>query len=145
MRRRLPVPVLGPLDAALQTRLTETLRRKPRPLVVANPDIVAPREGGLTLEPGLYAHDLADAIGLHSAWFGKPFPDAFAEARRRLPGLPADRIAMVGDTLHTDVLGGAAAGMGTVLITAHGLFAGRDVAPYIARSGIAPAFVATTT
>ncbi len=79
------------------------------------------------------------------AWFGKPFPDAFADVRRRLPGIPADRIAMVGDTLHTDVLGGAAAGMGTVLITAHGLFAGRDVAPYIARSGITPAFVATTT
>jgi hypothetical protein len=35
--------------------------------------------------------------------------------------------------------------MGTVLIAAHGLFAGRDVAPYIARSGIVPAVVATTT
>lgn len=132
-------------DAALQRRLTETLRRRPRPLVVANPDLVAPREGGLSLEPGLYAHDIADAVGLNPAWFGKPFPDAFADVRRRLPGIPADRIAMIGDTLHTDVLGGAAAGMGTVLITAHGLFAGRDVAPYIARSGITPAFVATTT
>ena len=73
----------------LQRRLTETLRRKPRPLVVANPDLVAPREGGLTLEPGLYAHDLADALGLHPRWFGKPFPDAFDEARNRLPGIPA--------------------------------------------------------
>jgi HAD superfamily hydrolase (TIGR01459 family) len=132
-------------DAALQRRLTETLRRRPRPLVVANPDLVAPREGGLSLEPGLYAHDIADAVGLQPAWFGKPVRDAFTDVRRRLPGCPADRIAMVGDTLHTDVLCGAAAGMGTVLITAHGLFAGRDVAPYIARSGITPAFVATTT
>ncbi len=132
-------------DAALQRRLTETLRRKPRPLVVANPDLVAPREGGLTLEPGLYAHDLADALGLHPRWYGKPFPDAFEEARNRLPGIPPHRIAMVGDTLHTDVLGGAAAGMGTVLITAHGLFAGLDTAPYIERSGIRPTVIATTT
>jgi HAD superfamily hydrolase (TIGR01459 family) len=132
-------------DAALQRRLTQTLRRRPRPLVVANPDLVAPREGGLSLEPGLYAHDIADATGLTPEWFGKPFPDAFADAHSRLSGIPANRIAMVGDTLHTDVLGGAAAGMGTVLIAAHGLFAGRDVAPYIARSGIVPAVVATTT
>ncbi len=97
------------------------------------------------MEPGLYAHAIADVADLHPRWFGKPFPDAFAEARRRLPGIPAHRIAMVGDTLHTDVLGGAAAGMGTVLITAHGLFAGLDVAPYIARSGIRPTVCATTT
>ena len=37
-------------------------------------------------------------------------------------GLPPDRLAMVGDTLHTDVLGGAAAGCRSVLVTDHGLF-----------------------
>ena len=52
---------------------------------------------------------------------------------------------MVGDTLHTDVLGGAASGMGTVLITAHGLFTGRDTAPFIAASGIIPDAIVTTT
>ena len=31
-------------------------------------------------------------------------------------GLPPERLAMVGDTLHTDVLGGRAAGMGAVLV-----------------------------
>ncbi|MFD1810358.1 HAD hydrolase-like protein [Gemmobacter lanyuensis] len=36
---------------------------------------------------------------------------------------------MVGDTLHTDILGGQAAGHGTILVTDHGLFKGRDVAP----------------
>jgi HAD superfamily hydrolase (TIGR01459 family) len=132
-------------DAALQARLTETLRRRPRPLVVANPDLVAPREGGLTAEPGLYAHDIADALRVHPIWYGKPFRDAFVEAALRLGNPPAHRIAMVGDTLHTDVLGGRAAGMGTVLIAAHGLFAGRDVTPYITRSGIRPEVIATTT
>ncbi|MCZ8171750.1 MAG: hypothetical protein O9272_08425, partial [Brevundimonas sp.] len=40
--------------------------------------------------------------------------------------------------MHTDVLGGRAAGMGAVLVADHGLFAGRDVRGYIARSGIVP-------
>ena len=130
---------------ALQTRLHEALKSRPRPLIVANPDIVAPREDGLTAEPGLFAHDLIDRLGLQTQWFGKPFPDAYTEAKARLPGIPAHRIAMVGDTLHTDVLGGAAAGMGTILITDHGLFRSHDVAPYITASGIRPDVILKTT
>lgn len=129
----------------VQRALAQALAARPRPLVVANPDLVAPREGGLTLEPGAFAHDLADRLGLVPHWFGKPFPDAFADARARLAGIAPDRIAMVGDTLHTDVLGGRAAGMGTVLVTDHGLFAGRDVGPYIARSGLRPDVIVATT
>lgn len=130
---------------ALQTRLLDALRSKPRPLVVANPDLVAPREDGLTVEPGHFAHDLIDSLGIAADWYGKPFPDAYHEAKARLPGIAAHRIAMVGDTLHTDVLGGAAAGMGTILITDHGLFRGHDVAPYIASSGIRPDVIIKTT
>ncbi len=131
--------------AADQARLVASLAARPRPVVVANPDIVAPREDGLTLEPGAFAHDLADATGNVPVFFGKPFDDAYSDALARLDGVPPARIAMVGDTLHTDVLGGAAAGMGTVLITAHGLFAGCDVAPYVLRSGIVPDWIVTTT
>lgn len=129
----------------LQARLHDALKSRPRPLVVANPDIVAPREDGLTQEPGYFAHDLIDRLGLPAQWFGKPFPDAYSEAKARLPGIPAHRIAMVGDTLHTDVLGGAAAGMGSILITDHGLFRGHDVAPYISASGIRPDVIIKTT
>lgn len=131
-------------SAALQDRLLASLARNPRPMVIANPDIVAPREDGLTLEPGLFGHDLLDALTTEVHWFGKPFPDAFVEGIART-GLPAPRLAMVGDTLHTDVLGGAAAGCRTVLVTDHGLFAGRDVAPYIRASGIVPDFIARST
>ena len=129
----------------LQARLQAALKANSRPLIMANPDIVAPREDGLTLEPGHFVHDLIDHLGLPAQWFGKPFPDAYAEAKSRLPGIPAHRIAMVGDTLHTDVLGGAAAGMGTILITDHGLFRGHDVAGYIAKSGIRPNVILATT
>jgi glycerol-1-phosphatase len=130
---------------ALQSRLHAALSHRPRPLVVANPDIVAPRGHDLSLEPGLFAHGLIDALGCDVHWFGKPFPHAFTEAARRLAGIPPARIAMVGDTLHTDVLGGAAAGFGTVLIAAHGIFAGLDAGGYIARSGIRPDVIARTT
>lgn len=129
---------------ALQARLAEALAKNPRPLVIANPDLVAPREDGLSLEPGLYAHALLDALPLDAHWFGKPFPHAFHEAITRA-GHPAHRLAMVGDTLHTDTLGGAAAGCGTVLVTHHGLFKGHDVAPYITRSGIVPDIIVKTT
>lgn len=131
--------------AALQDRLMRALAHRMRPLVVANPDIVAPQEGGLSVEPGAFAHDLADQLGLVPQWFGKPFGDGFADAMARLGGIPAARVAMVGDTLHTDILGGRAAGMGTILVARHGLFAGRDVAPYITRSGIVPDVIVDTT
>ncbi|MGL4235819.1 HAD-IIA family hydrolase [Tabrizicola sp.] len=128
----------------IHAKLLRAMEANPRPLLVANPDLVAPREGGLSTEPGFWAHDIADRTGATLHWCGKPFPDAHLEAAART-GLAPNRLAMVGDTLHTDVLGGRAAGMGTVLITAHGLFAGRETAPYIAASGIVPDVIVTTT
>ncbi|MDA0989271.1 MAG: HAD family hydrolase [Verrucomicrobia bacterium] len=63
--------------ADLQARLENALRERPRPLVIANPDLVAPREAGLSPEPGLFAHDLIDMLEVESHWFGKPFAAAF--------------------------------------------------------------------
>lgn len=132
----------------LYARLLDALERKPRPMIVANPDLTAPLEDSFTREPGLFAHDLLDRLGdqagmdLH--WFGKPFADGFEDVLTQMD-LPAGRLAMVGDTLHTDVLGGRAAGMKTVLVSDHGLFRGHDVAPFIARSGIMPDYIVPTT
>lgn len=132
----------------LHEKLLNAMQRNPRPMIVANPDITAPFEDSLSREPGLFAHDLIDRLGSGSRsqvhWFGKPFADAYDDVLERMD-LPADKLAMVGDTLHTDVLGGCAAGMKTVLITDHGLFRGHDVAPFIAESGIVPDFIAPTT
>lgn len=133
------------LDDETAKALREALAENNRPLFVANPDIVAPRETGLSLEPGFYAHQIADEIGIAPVFFGKPFGNAFDDVMARLPGIAPDRVAMVGDTLHTDVLGGAAAGLRTVLVTDFGLFAGLDVDQYIARSGIVPDFICVKT
>lgn len=128
-----------------QAQLVGGLAKRPRPVLVANPDIVAPREDRFSLEPGHFAHLLQDALGLAPAFYGKPCGHAFAAARDRLGReIPPGRVAMVGDTLHTDVLGARAAGLGAILVTDHGLFRGRDAASYITRSGIVPDVVART-
>ena len=132
------------LDAKTVEALQSELSRAPRPFVVANPDLVAPREGGLSKEPGFYAHQIADALGGDPVFFGKPFVDAYNDAIAALPGIAPERIAMVGDTLHTDILGGASAGMKTILVRDHGLFAGHDVDPFIRQCGIVPDFSCPT-
>lgn len=126
-----------------QRLLTQSLRRNPRPVLVGNPDIVAPREGGLSLEPGHFAHQLAAATGIRPQFFGKPFPAIFATALARTRHLRPDltdpaRIVMVGDTLHTDIIGGAAAGLKTALITGFGALRGMDVQAAIDLAGVVP-------
>ena len=123
---------------AHQDRLIESLLRHPRPVIVGNPDLVAPRENGLTIEPGFWAHDLWDKTQADVVLFGKPFHHAFDIA---LNAWGAGNYAMVGDTLHTDILGGQAVGLDTICLTQHGLFRNKPLAPFIARSGIMPTWI----
>lgn len=133
-------------DAQKQARLSAALTANPRPVIVANPDIVAPLEGNFSLEPGYYAHDLPVwETGPAPQFYGKPFLPAYDAALAALGDVDPKRVAMVGDTLHTDVLGGRAAGIGTILIAGHGLFRGLDAMEYVRRSGIVPDVIAATT
>lgn len=127
-------------DDERQAALVAALQARPRPVICANPDMVAPREEGFTWEPGHYAHALPVPVEFH----GKPYPGAFEAALRALD-LPPARVAMVGDTLHTDVLGGRMAGCGTVLVTGHGFFKGVDPDPFIEATGILPDYIADET
>lgn len=130
---------------ARQALLLGSLKARPRPVVVGNPDLVAPREDGLSLEPGFFAHEIADATGVAPAFYGKPFPEVFAIAAARIGAHDPARVAMVGDTLHTDILGGAARGWRTVLVLNHGLLRTLDADRLIGESGIVPDFVVETT
>ncbi len=129
---------------ALQAQLVESLRQNPRPVLVGNPDIVAGYEHGFVRQPGLYAHWLANETAIEPQFFGKPFAEVFAEAARRFGPVPPERVLMIGDTLHTDILGGAAAGFKTLLVEDHGMFKGEDVRPYMDESGIFPDFITPT-
>lgn len=124
-----------------QVLLENAIQDRPRPVLVGNPDIVAPRELGFSVEPGHYAHRISDKLDTKLAFFGKPFPSIFDLARARLNGIDPDRILMVGDSLHTDILGGLAAGIKTALIAEYGFFAGADVNSMIRISGIQPDFI----
>ncbi len=126
---------------ARQRLLQASLARSPRSLIVANPDIASPEDEGLEAEPGWYAHRIADATATRPNFCGKPFPAIYALMRARNPGVPPERVLCVGDTLHTDILGGRAAGCRTLLIE-DGFCRGQDGFALAAESGIWPDFIA---
>jgi glycerol 3-phosphatase-2 len=128
----------------LQKRLIKRLEERPAPVLVGNPDLVAPREYGLSLEAGFFAHNLLDR-GADVRFFGKPYANAFdaaiAAANSVARPIQRSRVAMVGDTLHTDILGGAAAGLRTVLVSDHGVLKGMDAGELMRQSGIGPDWI----
>ena len=135
----------------------------PRRLHIVNPDVAAPQaDGKFSTEPGYWTARMMQAaanqgVEVDVRWYGKPYGPAFnlalARMQIRLDNLSkrpldhpfdAGRIAMVGDSLHTDILGGAAAGMTTVLITDHGLFRGQDPLPFCISCGLLPDWIVRT-
>ena len=123
-----------------QSYLRAALSDRLRPVVVANPDLVAPQEYGLSIEPGYFAHELMDQFpDLDIEFHGKPFPSVYDRVEALLGnGVSRDRIVMMGDTLHTDILGANMRGWGSVLVTGHGFLKGQDVEAAIRQSGIVP-------
>ena len=124
-----------------QEMLLNSLKRNSRPVYVGNPDIVAPREGGFSVEPGSFAHRVADITGISPIFYGKPFRNIFDLAFERLGNFNPDRTVMVGDSLHTDILGGHNVGIKTALISGHGFFSGQGVDKPIETSGIKPDYI----
>ncbi|MBF0177179.1 MAG: HAD-IIA family hydrolase [Magnetococcales bacterium] len=108
-----------------QQRLVESLlSERTRPLLVANPDFVAPDSCGNNLwVSGLTAADLEKRFAAPWIGLGKPFSPVFDLVLERMGKVPRNRILMVGDTLETDILGGAAMGFDTCL-TLSGVLSG---------------------
>jgi len=125
-----------------QARLRDSLRHRPRPVWVGNPDLVAPREDAFSLEPGWWAAELQRASGVVPLAFGKPHAAIFRLALAKI-GYRGDarRVLMVGDTLHTDVLGAQAMGFDAAWVVGQGASAGLDVAATVRRTGIWPDYV----
>lgn len=124
-----------------QTLLEAALKDRPRPVLVGNPDIVAPRESGFSIEPGHFAHRLADSTGVKPEFYGKPFADIYDIAFERLGPVDRSRVLMVGDSLHTDILGARTVGIASALIADYGFFAGHDAGKAVSASGIVPDFI----
>lgn len=80
-----------------------------------NPDPSFPSELGPLPGAGALLAVISTATGMQPTVIGKPGPIIFREAMRRLNGTSADT-AMVGDRLSTDIAGGKAAGLITILL-----------------------------
>ena len=70
---------------------------------------------GPKLDAGAYVRALEEAAGVEATVVGKPSADFFRQAVELL-GLPAERVAMVGDDVLSDVLAAQRAGLTGVLV-----------------------------
>lgn len=83
--------------------------------VGSNPDRTWPSERGLLPGAGAILAALQAATDVEPTVVGKPSPLMFQIALRRL-GAAASTVAMLGDRLETDILGGHDAGLTTILV-----------------------------
>jgi HAD superfamily hydrolase (TIGR01450 family) len=114
-------PFLEWADAALSSLFASIDAGRPLHLVVPNPDLIYPGDGGFGFAAGTIANMFEGALALrypHRAdlrfvRLGKPNTPIFEDAIRRLG---TSRVVMVGDTLETDIVGARAAGLDAVWI-----------------------------
>lgn len=123
-----------------QVLLEDALAQKPRRIVVANADLAAPRGTSFTIEPGFWGHQISDRLSVSVEFHGKPFPGVFELASRSLGKVDPDRIALCGDSLHTDVLGATAAGWRSIFVFQDGLFKQLPTSEMFASAKIQPSW-----
>ena len=131
-----------------QNRLEAALQATSGTVIVGNPDVSAPVDGSFTFEPGFWAMKAQQATGTRLIMTGKPFAPAYELAFAALEkkagtSLDKAKVGMVGDSLHTDILGAKSFGLHAILLSGYGLMAGRDIAQETASAGIYPDMVAT--
>lgn len=113
-----PIVVTGLARESLTYELVamaSLLVQKGADLVATNADSSYPTELGTMPGAGALLSVITTATGTEPFVVGKPKAAMFEEALKRL-GKSASETAMVGDRLNTDIKGGKAAGMGTILV-----------------------------
>jgi 4-nitrophenyl phosphatase len=101
-----------------------------------NPDLTFPSEYGPLPGAGSFLAFLQASTGVEPTVIGKPGPLIFKMAMEKLGGTPQNT-AMVGDRLETDIAGGKAAGIQTILVLS-GISQRDDVAQ---ANGLQPNFI----
>jgi 4-nitrophenyl phosphatase len=85
--------------------------------VATNADALLPVEGGQVVPgAGSIVAAIQTATGVAPIVVGKPEPGLFEHGLWRLGGLRSEQVAMIGDRLDTDVVGGQRAGLRTILV-----------------------------
>lgn len=121
------------------------LRRRTIPAIIANPDGAYPmskKDVGIAI--GGLAWMVEKITGKKFIRFGKPdsqiFMFVWEQIIKQFPHITKRDILMVGDTLHTDILGGNKFGLDTVLVLTGNLLP-QDYETRIISSGIAPTYI----
>jgi HAD superfamily hydrolase (TIGR01459 family) len=91
-------------------------------MVCANPDLIVERGDRLVYCAGALA-ERYEQMGGPVIWAGKPHAPAYTQSLRQIVAaaggdVPKERILAIGDSLRTDIAGGAAFGVDTLLIAA---------------------------
>ena len=120
------------------------LRKRNVPAIVANTDLVYPlTKTDVAIAVGALADMIEQIVGKRFIRFGKPDSQMFMfayELARQKQSLTKQDIVMVGDTLHTDILGGNKFGLDTVLVyTGNTLPANAET--NIMATGIVPTYI----
>jgi 4-nitrophenyl phosphatase len=85
--------------------------------VATNADALLPVEGGQVVPgAGTIVAAIQTGTGVAPIVVGKPEPGLFEHGLRRLGGLLPEHVAMIGDRLDTDVVGGRRSGLRTILV-----------------------------
>jgi len=118
------------------------------PVVVDNTDLLYPvAKNDVALATGGIARLAEYVLGRRFVKFGKPASQMFQlgmeSVAQELPDVGPGDILMVGDTLHTDILGGNTFGLDTVLVLS-GNTRRESVETEIRASGIIPDYVCTS-
>jgi len=121
------------------------LRQRPIPAIIANPDGAYPMSNrDVSIAIGGLAYMVEKITGKKFIRFGKPDSQIFMFAWEYIllqnPGITKRDILMVGDTLHTDILGGNKFGLDTALVLTGNLLP-EDYESRIFASGITPTYI----
>ena len=126
------------------TKTVNLLRKRNIPVIVANTDKTYPvSQHRIAIAIGAVAKMVEDIVGKQFIRFGKPDAQMFIFAYEHIQNYPSvskKEILMVGDTLHTDILGGNKFGLDTVLVLT-GNTQPEDAELKIRSMGIIPTYI----
>lgn len=117
-------PFLETLNDVITVLFARLERGLTTHLLLPNPDLVFPREGGFGITAGAIASAIEAALTLRDptgkqkfVQLGKPQTPIFDEGLCRLPaGITKDRVVMLGDQLATDILGASRTSIDSALL-----------------------------
>lgn len=132
-------------DWDLQKRWVAELTKNPRPILLGNADLISPKGDIENLEAASFVLNLPEPIFKNVQVFGKPYAGIYEagvrELQRQGKVFNPQKTLMVGDTLHTDILGGNSFGIKTALVIGYGFFNGLDWLEFAQLADIYPDFV----